>query len=277
MGINQTAPTSQLDVNGNIQISNSTIPMGLMTENTGTTTPLLDLDVNLINKNKNTYYSGATFRIDTKNTTSDPLFQWLYTPGAINHDQNIYLLMQLNSSGELGIGQSPYYPLDLGVGTMRAGKYITASDSTLKTNIQNLTGALPSLLQLQGVTYKFKSSINSLSNAKLDTSLINRTQIGFISQNLGKILPQLIFTDKTGIQSIDYQGVIPVIVEAVKTQQTVITNLQTTITSLQTSNTNLQASVTKLQTSNNSLQATVTSMQNTITSLQAAVTVLQKK
>ncbi len=198
--------------------------------------------------------------------------------------------MQLNSSGYLGIGQTPYYPIDLGAGTMRAGKYITASDSTLKTNIKNLIGVMPSLLQLQGVTYNFKSKISSLMSPTIannvssiknipnaDSSIMEVTQIGFLAQDVQKIFPQLVFTDKNGLLSLDYQGLIPVIVESIKTQQTVITNLQTTITSLQTSNTTLQSSVTKLQTSNNSLQATVTSMQNTITTLQAAVTALQKK
>ena len=212
VGINQPSPTSQLDVNGNINISNSKIPMGLVTENTGTYYPLLDLDVNCINTNNQHYYSGATFRIDTKNTTADPLFQWLYTPGLINnYNTNTILLMQLTTNpngtfAQLGVGYTPSYTIDAGpYGQVRALNVSVTSDSTLKTNIQNLTGALTSLLQLQGVTYKFKSSINSLSNAKVDTSLINRTQIGFISQNLGKIFPQLIFTDNTGIQSIDYQ------------------------------------------------------------------------
>ena len=98
------------------------------------------------------------------------------------------------------------------------------------------------MLQLQGVTYKFKLGINKLSNNAADTSIMNRTQIGFISQNLGKVLPQLIFTDNNGVQGVDYQGVIPVIVEAAKEQNTVISTLQATVSSLQTSNTTLQTS-----------------------------------
>ncbi len=67
VGINQTSPSSQLDVNGSIQISNSTLPMGIMTENAGTATPFLDFDVNFREPNKNWInYIGACFRIDTK-------------------------------------------------------------------------------------------------------------------------------------------------------------------------------------------------------------------
>ena len=277
VGIGTTNAIDMLTVNGNVRLSNANIPMGLMTECPGTANPVMDCDVNLISTQNNATYIGADFRIDSRNTSTYPIFQWLYRGTVASQNTSVITLMQLNSSGQLGIGQSPCYTLDLGAQTMRAGKYITASDSTLKTNIQNLTGALTSLLQLQGVTYKFKLGINKLSNNAADTSIMNRTQIGFISQNLGKVLPQLIFTDNNGVQGVDYQGVIPVIVEAAKEQNTVISTLQATLSSLQTSNTTLQTSNSNLLKSVTSLQTTVTSLQATVASLQAAVTALQKK
>jgi hypothetical protein len=96
VGIGTNAPKSMLDVNGNIQITNASIPMGLMTE-VGGTTPLLNLSVNFREPNKNASYLGAAFRIDTR--SAYPLFNWIErnAGGAEN------LIMSLSNQGNLGI------------------------------------------------------------------------------------------------------------------------------------------------------------------------------
>jgi len=109
VGIGQDSPTSMLDVNGNIQISNSTIPMGLMTELQGTT-PLLNFDVNFRESNKNTTYRGAGFRIDTR--TGEPLFQWI-TRAAGSGTENVEMTLSetgtLDLTDLIGTGQRPVY------------------------------------------------------------------------------------------------------------------------------------------------------------------------
>lgn len=108
VGIGQTTPQSKLDVNGNIQISNATVPMGLMTE-VGGTTPLLNMSVNFREPNKNTSYIGGAFRIDTRNSSTAPLFQWLARPSGTDN-----IIMALNSSGNLAIGKTTAsYKLDV--------------------------------------------------------------------------------------------------------------------------------------------------------------------
>jgi phage shock protein A len=146
------------------------------------------------------------------------------------------------------------------------------------------------LLQLKGVTYKYKitpvisssSSItpnlsgnasspgNGTQNIARDSAYYSSTHIGFLAQDLQKVYPNLVFADKKGVLSIDYNGLIAVLVESIKEQQSVITNLQTSNSNLQTSNANLQTSVNNLQTSN-------TNLQTLVTSLQASVTALNKK
>src|SRR5205085_1425583 len=44
-------------------------------------------------------------------------------------------------------------------------------------------------------------------------------QIGFIAQEVEKVLPELVNTDANGYKSVAYANVAPVLVEAVKTQQ----------------------------------------------------------
>src|SRR5258708_25735695 len=65
VGIGTTSsPQSKLDVNGDIQISSASIPMGLMTE-VGGTTPLLNLSLNFRGPNLNSTYLGGVFRLDS--------------------------------------------------------------------------------------------------------------------------------------------------------------------------------------------------------------------
>jgi hypothetical protein len=42
-------------------------------------------------------------------------------------------------------------------------------------------------------------------------------QIGFIAQEVEKILPELVTTDRDGYKSVAYANIVPVLVEAVKT------------------------------------------------------------
>ncbi|WP_460953722.1 hypothetical protein [Spirosoma litoris] len=106
IGINTKMPNSQLDVNGNIQISNAALPMGLFTELTGTTTPLLNLDINNRAPNANYSDQGVAFRMDLRGGTNH-LFQWLYRA------PNNYFgttLMALMPNGNLGLGVGTNVP-----------------------------------------------------------------------------------------------------------------------------------------------------------------------
>jgi len=98
VGIGTDSPNSRLDVNGDMQISNASIPMGLLTE-VGGTTPLLNMSVNFLWSNKNTTYRGGAFRIDTRDSV--PLFQW-NARSAGNTTGSI--TMVLTESGSVGIG-----------------------------------------------------------------------------------------------------------------------------------------------------------------------------
>jgi hypothetical protein len=81
------------------------------------------------------------------------------------------------------------------------------SDERLKENINPLTGSLNKIKQLNGVTYQWKDK-----NAGGDD-----IRIGFIAQQVEEVEPLLVFTNKVdGYKGIHIDGVIPMLVEAVK-------------------------------------------------------------
>lgn len=60
-----------------------------------------------------------------------------------------------------------------------------------------------------------------------------RTRIGFLAQDVQKVLPELVRTDENGVMSIDYIGFIPLIVESLKEMQQTIQAQQDEIDLLQ--------------------------------------------
>lgn len=93
--------------------------------------------------------------------------------------------------------------------------YYTQSDSTLKTNIQPLQKSLEKILQLKSYSYQIKQ--DSLENLT--------STIGFLAQEVKDILPDVIMTGN-GIMLMDYQQIIPLLVEALKEQQMVIDSMK---------------------------------------------------
>ncbi len=92
------------------------------------------------------------------------------------------------------------------------GSLIT-SDATLKTDIEDVNGALNKILSLRGTKYNLKSK------QKND----NTKNYGFIAQELKEVLPELVVkSDLDDMYAVNYDGVIPVLVEAFKEQQQLI-------------------------------------------------------
>lgn len=89
-----------------------------------------------------------------------------------------------------------------------------SSDARLKTNINTMTGSLDNILKLRGVTFNWKESSD------------NRLHYGFIAQEIEKVFPDLVGTDSNGFKTVNYSGVIPVLTEAIKTQQEEIESLK---------------------------------------------------
>ena len=101
---------------------------------------------------------------------------------------------------------------------IEAPEFLYTSDERLKKNIAPLSGsdALGKVLQLQGVTYDWK-----------DVTMGRGEQVGFIAQDVKKVLPDLVHTDaSTTLESVDYARLTPYLVESIKEQQGTIDSQQ---------------------------------------------------
>jgi len=125
--------------------------------------------------------------------------------------------MSITNGGYVGIGtDQPTAALDVcgdinASGNINASQSINcSSDIRYKKNITPLAASLNKLMKLQGVNYDWR--INDFP----DKNFVDTKQIGFIAQDLEKILPEVVFTDKQGYKSVDYSRLTPILVEAVK-------------------------------------------------------------
>jgi hypothetical protein len=89
-----------------------------------------------------------------------------------------------------------------------AGTLTQNSDERLKTNILPLQTSLNNLEQLSGYTYNWK-----------DATKDNEPQIGLLAQEVQKIYPQLVKQNAVGELSVNYIGLVPVLIESIKEQQ----------------------------------------------------------
>jgi hypothetical protein len=95
-----------------------------------------------------------------------------------------------------------------GNATLR-GTLTQNSDARWKQHIVTFPNALDAILNLRGVAYEWKP--------KEGVAVSEGRQIGFIAQEVERVLPELVMTDSNGYKSVAYANVVPVLVEAIKT------------------------------------------------------------
>ena len=96
------------------------------------------------------------------------------------------------------------------------------SDKRIKQDILPIENALNKILMLNGVTYNWNKEFDP------DLNLDDNKHIGLLAQDVEKIIPLVVHTDnsKHQLKSMTYIELIPVLIEAIKEQQTQINELK---------------------------------------------------
>ncbi len=97
-------------------------------------------------------------------------------------------------------------------GTLSATIFTSLSDLTQKKNIQKISNSTTLIKQISGVRFNWKDN--------------DELSAGVIAQEVEEIMPEIVHTDSEGIKSVNYNGIIGLLVEAIKEQQVRIEELE---------------------------------------------------
>ena len=137
------------------------------------------------------------FYVDGQYTGSNPGVAFVVGNGDIN-----------SSNGRAGDNPSNAFIVNYDGSATLAGDLTVNSDARLKSNIVSLGSTLSKLLLIDGKAYTMKS------NEAIE-------KIGLLAQEVQKAFPELVKQsgDEEGTLSVNYQGMIPVLINAIKEQQ----------------------------------------------------------
>ena len=105
----------------------------------------------------------------------------------------------------------------------------SSSDARLKKDVETISGALDKVLKLRGVSFYWKNKAEmaeakGISADSIDYNYDDKKHIGVIAQELEAEFPELVKTDDKGFKSVEYSNIAPILIEAVKEQQAIITS-----------------------------------------------------
>ena len=133
----------------------------------------------------------------------------------------------VTSAGKVGIGTtSPSSALDVVGGMIVTGSVVQGSDITWKKNVRTIDDALDKVMHLRGVKFDWRR--DKFEHLRFSAG----TQVGFIAQEVERIIPEVVHTDTEGHKSVAYANITALLIEAVKEQQVEITLLRAQIESL---------------------------------------------
>ena len=140
---------------------------------------------------------GGYYYADGQYTGSTPGVAFVIGNGDVN-----------GSNGLAGNNPSNAFVVNYDGSATLSGELTIDSDMRLKSNISSLSGALAKLLEIDGKSYTMKTNDKD-------------AKIGLLAQDVQKVLPELVkeADDKEGTLSVNYQGLIPVLINAIKEQQ----------------------------------------------------------
>ena len=181
--------------------------------------------------------------------------------------------MRIDSSGNVGIGtSSPTYKLDISSGSSNTLNITTANANTTifnitRTSVTTVTHTLDNTgykiinggsgglyLGYTGTSWtslsdeRFKTDLKPIENAvekvstlravtgRFKTDNENKSRAFLIAQDIQAVLPEAVDTSNPEQLGVSYTDTIPLLVAAIKEQQTIINDLKARVTALEASN-----------------------------------------
>ncbi|MCL2328591.1 MAG: tail fiber domain-containing protein [Bacteroidetes bacterium] len=222
---------SSYTINNNAGYMSGGRAFGIMSTSTGNTTSGGDVyGVHTTSINKSTTNAAYGVHATAQSTQANPAVYGIYSSvsgGDVNQRYAGYF-----TGGKVWINGELW-----ALGSNNSSVIRITSDERLKSDIKPLTKEIDKLYQLQGKSYKKAAIVieapDSLSMAlraeNKQAIIEDITEFGYLAQELKEVFPELVSMDSTtGYYSVNYIGLIPIIVEALKDQQVQIQEQQKT-------------------------------------------------
>ncbi|WP_326982899.1 tail fiber domain-containing protein [Chryseobacterium sp. MYb264] len=210
VGIGVVAPQAKLDVNGNLDVNSKSAAYGSF--------------IRVRNSD------GVIMTVQASNTGTT-----FGKRGVIGTNTNDELVFIYGTNSILGMNGTTLYPItpsavNLGSAANRFGTVFsnvnnTPSDIRFKAGIKNLSYGINDVMKIRPVSYYLKDNMDF------------HPHIGFIAQEMEKIIPEIVSTDKdsVGYKAIDYSKLVPVLVKGMQDQQKTIEALTKRVEELESS------------------------------------------
>jgi hypothetical protein len=190
-----------VDTNGNVGI--------------GVTSPGKPLEIKEPNDNPSIRFRASNNLYTDIGGNAGPGNEFIVAPQGLEK-------FRIKTNGNVGIGvTNPEYKLQVNGSIYCNGSY-QGSDSRWKTDITTLDKPLDKISALRGVTYQW--------NLKEKGDGI---QIGLVAQEVEKVFPELVFTDKEGYKAVDYSRLVAPLIGAVKELKSENDTLKETLVKLE--------------------------------------------
>jgi len=130
----------------------------------------------------------------------------------------------VDESGSLGVGVNDNslpltYRLEVSGSIRATGTILQTSDERLKENIYIIDNASDRLDSIDGVYFNWKDK--------------EKRSVGVIAQQVQKVLPEVVSEDSNGYLSVDYGGLVPLLLESIKEHKSIIEDLEKRISQLE--------------------------------------------
>lgn len=232
LGVGTLNPTSKLDVDGNVAIRS-----GFLTLGNNITTGNVAVKVGRHRQGVGHAYIDLTSDNNNYANYGARFIRWSSGATSLVHRglNNFYIqsveaapiVFHINGSSIAAVRDFGFIPVSdnqslLGSSTNRWSQVwsvegvLQTSDRRLKENIKDISYGLSEVLRLDPVEFSWKKDSTRANN------------LGFIAQDLEKILPEVVTKKDDEYMAVNYAEIIPVLVNSIKEQQEIIDALRNT-------------------------------------------------
>ena len=109
---------------------------------------------------------------------------------------------------------------------------MTTSDERLKDIIEPITGAVAKVRAIDGFIYNWNNTNSRRANENVPREEKTR-YVGVSAQAVQAVLPEVVDEGEDGYLGVSYSKLVPLLIEAIKEQQTIIDDLKSRIETLE--------------------------------------------